>query len=238
MHKSAKTIFLTAPLIMLVSFASMNIFSNAMAFKMNTDMNNEDHSQRYEKFYQDDSFREDSYKQLDQQEQQQQQQQQSNYNDYAYNDDKKVSYSNNDYDNDNRYSNYPTKDKIYECQTGQFEGFFVSSPEFCDLEIPPVSPDVGQLPPENIYTVLGPINSTGSSGFATSSALCDEDDIAIGGGFNILSPEGLSDVFQIVSVPPGNEFESNEQEWLASVLSSGETDVSINAVARCFENPP
>ena len=27
-------------------------------------------------------------------------------------------------------SNYPTEDKKYECQKGQFEGFFVSSPKF------------------------------------------------------------------------------------------------------------
>jgi endonuclease/exonuclease/phosphatase family metal-dependent hydrolase len=54
-----------------------------------------------------------------------------------------------EYDNDNMYSynnyyypqspstpsspssNYPTEDKKYECQKGQFEGFFVSSPKFC-----------------------------------------------------------------------------------------------------------
>ena len=32
---------------------------------------------------------------------------------------------------DNSYSQYPTEDKRYECQTGPFEGFFVSSVEFC-----------------------------------------------------------------------------------------------------------
>ncbi len=29
------------------------------------------------------------------------------------------------------YSTYPTDDKKYECRTGPFEGFFVSSVEFC-----------------------------------------------------------------------------------------------------------
>ena len=29
------------------------------------------------------------------------------------------------------YSKYPTEDKTYECRTGPFEGFFVSSVEFC-----------------------------------------------------------------------------------------------------------
>jgi hypothetical protein len=152
---------------------------------------------------------------------------------------KKVSYSNNDYDNDNKYSNYPIKDKIFECQTGQFEGFFVSSPEFCDLEIPSGSPDVGQIPPENIYIATGPLNSTDSSGSATSIAACNQGDIAVGGGFVIQSGEGiLSDVFQLQSIPPGNDFdfESTENQWLASVIA-GE-NVTIQGVARCFENPP
>ena len=46
-------------------------------------------------------------------------------------------YKNNSYDDNNNnyvpnsYSEYPTDDKKYECQTGPFEGFFVSSVEFC-----------------------------------------------------------------------------------------------------------
>ncbi len=32
---------------------------------------------------------------------------------------------------DSYYSQYPTDDKKYECRTGSFEGFFVSSVEFC-----------------------------------------------------------------------------------------------------------
>jgi hypothetical protein len=42
-----------------------------------------------------------------------------------------ASYDINSYKADNTYSKYPTKDKKYECQKGQFEGFFVSSVEFC-----------------------------------------------------------------------------------------------------------
>jgi len=36
-----------------------------------------------------------------------------------------------DYYGDSYYSAYPTEDKKYECRTGPFEGFFVSSVEFC-----------------------------------------------------------------------------------------------------------
>ena len=32
---------------------------------------------------------------------------------------------------DNKYSQYPTAVNKYECRTGPFEGFFVSSVEFC-----------------------------------------------------------------------------------------------------------
>jgi hypothetical protein len=35
------------------------------------------------------------------------------------------------YNDDSYYSKYPTDDKKYECRTGPFEGFFVSSVEFC-----------------------------------------------------------------------------------------------------------
>ena len=52
----------------------------------------------------------------------------------------KPSYDKQGYDNSyknsyNDYSKYPTKDKKYECKTGQFKGFFVSSVEFCKLKI-------------------------------------------------------------------------------------------------------
>jgi hypothetical protein len=35
------------------------------------------------------------------------------------------------YNDDNNNSQYPTKENKYECRTGPFEGFFVSSVEFC-----------------------------------------------------------------------------------------------------------
>jgi hypothetical protein len=39
------------------------------------------------------------------------------------------------YDGDNSYySKYPRDDKRYECRTGPFEGFFVTSVEFCNLK--------------------------------------------------------------------------------------------------------
>src|SRR5918995_6240839 len=51
-------------------------------------------------------------------------------NDYSYNNSN--SYSDSSYGDS--YSQYPTKDKPYECRTGPFEGFFTSSVEFCDAK--------------------------------------------------------------------------------------------------------
>jgi hypothetical protein len=40
-------------------------------------------------------------------------------------------YNDDFYGDTSSYSKYPTDDKKYECRTGPFEGFFVSSVEFC-----------------------------------------------------------------------------------------------------------
>ena len=56
----------------------------------------------------------------------------SSYNNNdGYAADTKTSYNN----MDTKYSESPTKDNKYECQRGPFEGFFVSSVEFCDIKI-------------------------------------------------------------------------------------------------------
>ncbi len=41
---------------------------------------------------------------------------------------------NENYYEDRKYSKYPTDEKKYECRTGPFEGFFVSSVEFCKFK--------------------------------------------------------------------------------------------------------
>jgi hypothetical protein len=72
----------------------------------------------------------------------------------------------------NSYSTYPTDDKKYECRTGPFEGFFVSSVEFCkhikfddkrdrDVKIGPQGPQGPQ----------GPKGDTGATGATGSQGL-------------------------------------------------------------------
>ena len=52
---------------------------------------------------------------------------------------------------DSKFSKNPTDDYKYECQKGPFEGFFVSSVEFCDIQMkekpesPPVPPQTSSL---------------------------------------------------------------------------------------------
>ena len=70
------------------------------------------------------------------------------------------------YDNyGDSYSQYPTDDKKYECRTGPFEGFFVSSVEFCkhikfdndkDRKGNRVGPP-GPAGPQGIQGIQGPI---------------------------------------------------------------------------------
>ena len=54
-------------------------------------------------------------------------------------------YDNNNYNNyrdNNKYSKYPTEINKYECRTGPFEGFFVSSVEFCKIDFSSNNGDV------------------------------------------------------------------------------------------------
>ena len=133
MYKTTTRIFgimLIGSMIMLfLSSFNMNIFSNAMA--LNTYMKDEDYTERYERFYKDDSFREAYYnyhKQLHQhgqKEQSQEYQKDTHLYDKKYHaDTDNYSYNRNydDYDNYNSY--YPGKPNYDSLKT---EGtFFVS----------------------------------------------------------------------------------------------------------------
>ena len=80
------------------------------------------------------------------------------------------------YDNygDSYYSQYPTEDKKYECRTGPFEGFFVSSVEFCkhvkfDKDDNRKDRDnrtgtQGPPGPQGIPGIQGPIGPNGTQG--------------------------------------------------------------------------
>ena len=81
---------------------------------------------------------------------------------------------------DSSYSQYPTDDKKYECRTGPFEGFFVSSVEFCKhvkfddnkrdhrdnnqtgTQGPPGA--TGPAGPQGLQGIQGPIGPNGTQG--------------------------------------------------------------------------
>ena len=71
----------------------------------------------------------------------------------------------NSYNTDDTYSKYPTKDKNYECRTGLFKGFFVSSVEFCKLDIGqgPQGPP-GPQGPAGVNGTQGPPGPAGVNG--------------------------------------------------------------------------
>ena len=81
------------------------------------------------------------------------------------------------YGENSYYSKYPTDDKKYECRTGSFEGFFVSSVEFCKFDKdndrkdnnrtgtqgPPGPPSPAG--PQGIQGPIGPNGTQGERGF-------------------------------------------------------------------------
>ena len=163
MYKSAYMfgLYLMASLIVLsasvaaIPMGNMNIFKDAMASGKHSDKN--DIYKEYEKsYYSDDKQYTPDYNYY--YEPMKQQQLQSSYdynNNYGYDDTKKISY-NNSYEDMKKYSTYPTKDKKYVCQTGQFKGFFVESVEFCKLQIAGGSPGpTGATGPQGLQGTQG-----------------------------------------------------------------------------------
>ena len=69
------------------------------------------------------------------------------------------------YYDDSSYSTYPTDDNKYQCRTGPFKGFFVSSVEFCkhfkfdDKE----QEDDDDRPDNNITGTQGPTGPAGAA---------------------------------------------------------------------------
>jgi hypothetical protein len=125
--------------LMMGTSLNMNMFSTAVAQGMGQyDNNNEqstygndpygsssyDTSYSYDSSYDDKSY-DSSYGDKSYDKEQYYGPQQPSY------DKPKNDYSQSSYGD---YSDYKTKDKKYECRTGPFEGFFVSSVEFCDVK--------------------------------------------------------------------------------------------------------
>ena len=163
-----------------------------------------------------------------------------------------------DYSYGDSYSTYPTDDKNYECRTGPFEGFFVSSVEFCkhfkfdkddrkdrDRDNKtgpqgPPGPPGPQGPPGNntinttdIYTNVGNTTTGTINTFITSLAFCDAGDTALSGSFLI---NGTAEIRTFEPL-------DTENGWNATALVTGNAGGggntgSVTADVVCFDNPP
>jgi Collagen triple helix repeat (20 copies) len=113
----------------------------------------------------------------------------------------------NNYYGDNSYSTYPTEDKKYECRTGPFEGFFVSSVEFCkskfedskrDNKVGPVGPqgppgpkgDTGAIGPQGIQGIQGPIGPNGRQGLQGPNQINSTSIYSVVGNSSSTAPDG------------------------------------------------
>ena len=164
------SLFLMASLLMGTSL-NMNMFSTAMA----SEKDREDKRYQYDddNRYQQSNNEQDRYSSSYDQNYGMDKMYSNNYDKASYDQQRyDNSYDKSSYTIDDSYSKYPTKDKKYECKTGQFKGFFVSSVEFCKLKIRdgPAGPagPAGQVGPRGPAgadsTVPGPRGPEGPEG--------------------------------------------------------------------------
>jgi hypothetical protein len=132
---------------------------------------------------------------------------------------------------DSSYSKYPTEDKKYECKTGLFEGFFVSSVEFCKhvkfddrkdhsrdnnnqtgAQGPPGP--AGPPGPQGIQGIQGPIGAQGPPGRNGTNGAQGIP------GPNLISPDNTY-------VVQGNEANTTNTQTATSVATCDPGDIAI-----------
>ena len=126
---------------------------------------------------------------------------------------------------DSSYSQYPTDDKKYECRTGPFEGFFVSSVEFCkhvkfddnkrdhrDNNQTGTQGPPGPQGEQGIQGIQGPIGPNGTQGPP---------------GPNVISPENTYQV-------RGNDINTTNDQQVTSVASCDPGDIALRGDCRCI----
>ena len=145
-------------------------------------------------------------------------------------------YNDNDYGDNSNYSQYPTDHKKYECRTGPFEGFFVSSVEFCkhvkfddkkdrDTKVGPQGPPgaTGAIGPQGIQGIQGETGPAGEDGSDGAQGLR---------GFNgTQGPPGPSGVVNATNtyVVWADNTPGNSEIFFRASQSLGTTNISNNA---------
>ncbi len=165
------------------------------------------------------------------------------------------------------YSQYATDDKKYECQTGPFEGFFVSSVEFCKFKFddkdrkdirdnrtgtqgPP-----GPQGPPGLTGPQGPagitqLNNTTTYNVTAPIVVSTVVDDAVGegsavcdsGDFAISGGYTLDNQSPNVPVSIVTNSLLDDNAWTVRTFSTagdaGQSVVGGNVTANCFDNPP
>lgn len=166
------------------------------------------------------------------------------------------SYSNNKNYDDMKVSLYPTKVNKYECQKGPFEGFFVSSVEFCkdvpivnlngiDAQLPPSPADphiiqvfsgaqentvpssTDQVNEPNLYFRDGNPATTNTTSQIMSVAFCDPRDKVIQ-GFYQLTNKQENPILGFI-----NQITGEKNAYSTALISS---NVTLQSTAFCFNN--
>ncbi|MDF2736634.1 MAG: hypothetical protein K0S93_490 [Nitrososphaeraceae archaeon] len=165
------------------------------------------------------------------------------------------------YNTDSYYSEYPTDDKKYECRTGPFEGFFVSSVEFCkhvkfdkDDRKDNRTGTQGPPGPAGPQGIQGPPGATGAQGPSGLSTINSTNLYFRLGPVNSTGPEAA--IISSVTCDPGDvifigghtinnfgntttvEFAGPDFDNPAIYHYAVQGDnILIRAHAYCFDNP-
>ena len=136
------------------------------------------------------------------------------------------------YGDNSYYSQYPTDDKKYECRTGPFEGFFVSSVEFCKhVKFDDKKRDgkVGPQGPPGPPGANGTTGATGPQGLPGSPGLQGPPGITNVNASNYYSVIGITSPISTISSPPSAN--STVSCLPGDVAISGEYNITTNNAA-------
>ena len=169
------------------------------------------------------------------------------------------------YYGDSSYSKYPTDENKYECRTGPFEGFFVSSVVFCkhvkfddkdrkdnrDSGTGPQGPagpqgiqgipgpgGITQLNSSNVYQEISNVTSIPNNTGVGVLVSCDPEDKVINGGYNLeVSDPFFSNINVFQNQPVGGD---PSKGWFVEIVYSNATGTTaqMTVIANCFDNPP
>ena len=155
---------------------------------------------------------------------------------------------------DSSYSQYPTDDKKYECRTGSFEGFFVSSVEFCkhvkfdkddrDRKDNNITGTQGPQGPPGVPGPQGERGLTGVTGMQGPAGEDGEDGATgmtgpAGANSTVPGPQGPSGISKInasnyYSVPGRTGFITSGETLVVSSISCNVGDVALSGQYRLF----